>query len=119
MGEKRRLTSINILDRGLRQRAPHSLFRALRLEFFAHGIVASSIERPLKAVTLPAEDVVTMLRVPGPARTYKSAALSLADASLCRGWGPLLVISTPSKWLRAILGPHFRFVERTRLGHNN
>lgn len=56
-----RLTSINILDRGLRQRAPHCLFRALRLEFLAHGVVAAGVERSLEAVTLPAEDVVAML----------------------------------------------------------
>lgn len=56
-----RLTSINILDRGLWQRAPHGLFRALRLEFLAHGIVAAGVERPLETVALPAKDVVAML----------------------------------------------------------
>lgn len=62
-----RLTSIDILNRGLRQRASHGLFGALRLELLAHGIVATGVERPLQAVSLPAEDVVTVLRVPGPA----------------------------------------------------
>lgn len=62
------LTSIDILDRSLRQGAPHGLFRALSLEFLAYGIVATSLERPLEAVALPPEDVVTVLRVPGPAR---------------------------------------------------
>lgn len=56
-----RLTSINILDCGLRQRASHGFFGALRLEFLAHGIVAAGVERSLETVALPAEDVVTML----------------------------------------------------------
>lgn len=64
-----RLTSINIFDRGLRQRASHCLFRTLCLEFLTYGIIAAGIERPLEAVALPAEDVVAMLRVPGPLRS--------------------------------------------------